>query len=107
MGRSGTIAAGIGGGREFLETEEPGDKNTKFFLGTTKQRRARNCITGILKPDGTWTEKESEIKITATQYFQEMFLYSVVSDLETSLSHVPLSVTAAMNKALPKEFTGT
>lgn len=84
---------------------EEGDKNTKFFHGLTQQRRARNRNTGILTFEGICTEKESEIKNTTARYFQEMFSSSVVSDLETSLAHVPMSVIAAMNEALTREVS--
>lgn len=84
---------------------EEGDKNTNFFNATTKQRRVRNRITGIVNKAINWTENESEVENSATQYFQDIFSSSEVSDLETSLANVPRLVSPEMNELLTKELS--
>lgn len=40
---------------------EAGDKNTKFFHASTKQRRARNRIIGILDEGGNGRRKRMKL----------------------------------------------
>lgn len=82
-----------------------GDKNTKFFHAITKQRRARNRITKLKKPDGWWAESEESIEKVATEYFQNLFTSSVAGDFEEALWYITVKVTLAMNESLTRTPT--
>ncbi|CAA7027574.1 unnamed protein product [Microthlaspi erraticum] len=79
-----------------------GDRNTKFFHATTKQRRARNRITKLKRQDGSWAETEDSIEQTATGYFQNLFSSSRPGNFEEALKYLSTRVTPAMNTALTR-----
>ena len=76
------------------------DKNTKFFHGLTKQRRARNQITQLLDANGNIAEDEECLVAIATSYFRQIFESSIPEDIEEALSEVPMSITGSMNDCL-------
>lgn len=65
-----------------------GDKNTKFFHATTKQRRARNIIIKLKDVDGSWAESEEKIERVATTYFHNLFTSSNPSQYEEALRFI-------------------
>lgn len=77
-----------------------GDQNTKFFHASTKQRRARNRITKLKRPDGLWAEKYERIEHTTTEYFQELFYSSRPHGFDEALRFVTAKVTPEMNISL-------
>ncbi|CAA7048395.1 unnamed protein product [Microthlaspi erraticum] len=79
-----------------------GDRNTKFFHASTKQRRARNRITKIKRSDGTWAETDDGIERTATSYFQTLFSSSCPQESDEALRYVTEKVTPEMNRSLTK-----
>ncbi|CAA7031857.1 unnamed protein product [Microthlaspi erraticum] len=79
-----------------------GDRNTKFFHATTKQRRARNRITKLKRNDGTWAETDDGIERVATEYFQTLFTSSAPNNFSDALRYVTERVTHTMNVALTK-----
>ena len=62
-----------------------GDRNTKFFHATTKQRRARNRVLKLRRTNGTWAETDDDLEQVATGYFQTLFTSSNSSDFDDSL----------------------
>lgn len=53
-----------------------GDANTNFFHVGLKQRRLANFIARLKEDDGTWLEKEEEIKEikdSVVNYFSSLF----------------------------------
>ncbi|CAA7014604.1 unnamed protein product [Microthlaspi erraticum] len=77
-----------------------GDRNTKFFHATTKERRARNHVTKLKRIDGSWAETDDSIEKVATEYFQTLFTSSQPSDFSEALRYVKAQVTPNINQAL-------
>ncbi|XP_010421775.1 PREDICTED: uncharacterized protein LOC104707173 [Camelina sativa] len=50
-----------------------GDKNTKYFHAQTKQRQARNQITGLYDKHNVWSTEDAAICNTAVSYFEDLF----------------------------------
>ena len=82
-----------------------GDKNTKYFHASTKQRRARNRIIGILDQNQVWIDNEEGIEKVAVSYFDNLFSSSTSRDPSEVLRDVPVTVTPRMNDFLTKEVT--
>jgi len=82
-----------------------GDTNTKYFHASTKQRRARNRIIGILDQNRVWVDNEEGIEKVAVSYFDNFFSSSVSRDPTNVLKDVHVAVTPRMNEALTKEVT--
>lgn len=77
-----------------------GDRNTKFFHATTKQRRAQNRITSIKDRHGATIQTEEGIVHVAVHYFQELFTEPETSGLEEALQKVQVKVTTEQNAIL-------
>lgn len=56
-----------------LQWNTKGDRNTRFYHATTKNRRARNNITTIKNQQGEDLEGNLEISQEAITYFTDMF----------------------------------
>lgn len=82
-----------------------GDKNTKFFHASTKQRRDINRIIGLRDQQGEWIDDEEGIEKEAVGYFTNLFTSSTSSDPSHVLQDVPEVVTPQMNEYLTKEVT--
>lgn len=72
-----------------------GERNTKFFHATIKNRRARNHnhSSGLNNSRGVWCENERKIKTIAVEFFSELFATSTPSDIVVSLNHLERSVS--------------
>ena len=81
-----------------------GDKNTQFFHLRASQRRRRNQITKLKRPDGEITENEVEMGALAPAFYKDLYTSEGTGDMESVLSTVPAKVTAAMNEQLMKPF---
>ncbi|XP_010518542.1 PREDICTED: uncharacterized protein LOC104793811 [Camelina sativa] len=81
-----------------------GDKNTKFFHASTKQKRARNKIIDILNHLEVWVDTEEGIEKVSVEYFSNLFSSSNASDPTVAIKDVPTLVTLAMNEHLMKEI---
>lgn len=77
-----------------------GDRNTRFFRGSTKARRAINCIKKIQDKYGIIHKKDEAIAKVAEEYFQGMFSTSNPQLLENCLDNLQRTVTADMNTKL-------
>lgn len=77
-----------------------GDRNTKLFHALTKQRRARNRITRLKKPQGGWAESDQGIEQVASEYFQCLFTSSQPEDFDEALRYVTEKITPMMNASL-------
>lgn len=80
-----------------------GDKNTKFFHASTKQRRARNRIVRLQDRDGYWVESAPKIERVATQYFQELFTTSGPRNQETAFRFITEKFYTTTNLSLTKD----
>ena len=81
-----------------------GDKNTRFFHLRASQRRRRNQITKLRRPDGEITENEVEMGALASAFYKDLYTSEGTEDMESVLSTVPVKITAAMNEQLMKPF---
>ena len=82
-----------------------GDENTKYFHASTKQRRARNRIIGLVNSDGDWVKSEEEIENVASNYFTHLFTSSLQSTENEILWEIPELVTEEMNNCLTRDVT--
>ena len=81
-----------------------GDKNTRFFHLRASQRRKKNKITSLKRPDGQVTEDAQEMGSLATNFYKSLFGSEGVSDMERVLQNVPIKVTPEMNDMLLTPF---
>ena len=77
-----------------------GDKNTQFFHLRASQRRSRNKISRLRKPDGQFTEVDLELGTIVTNFYSNLFASEGMHNMEEVLSTVLVMVTADMNKIL-------
>lgn len=82
-----------------------GDKNSRFFHASTKQRRARNRISRLIDDRGQIAESKDDLVVVATKYFRDLFQTSDPSEIQQALIHVRYSITGAMNVELTKAIT--
>lgn len=61
-----------------------GDRNTKFFYATTKQRIARNRIMAIEDESGYISRGDEEIGVAAVHYFTHLFKTTRVQNTDYS-----------------------
>lgn len=81
-----------------------GDKNTRFFHLRASQRRRKNKITKLRKPDGEFTENEVKMGALASAFYKDLYTSEGTEDMERVLSTVPTKVTTAMNEQLLMAF---
>ncbi|XP_010424607.1 PREDICTED: uncharacterized protein LOC104709741 [Camelina sativa] len=77
-----------------------GDKNSKYFHALTKQRRARNWITGLFNRDDIWSTEDVDISHTAVSYFEDLFTLTNPENFEEVLREVNMVITAEDNERL-------
>ncbi|KAL1191046.1 putative ribonuclease H protein [Cardamine amara subsp. amara] len=82
-----------------------GDKNTKIFHASTKQRRVRNKISGLFGSDNIWEESEKGMEDIASGYFRELFSKSNTSGIEETVQVLQPLITESMNRVLTKVIT--
>ena len=63
-----------------------GDKNTWFFHLRASQRRRRNQITKLRKPDGEITKNEVEMGALASAFYKDLYTSEGIEDMESVLS---------------------
>ena len=83
---------------------EAGDKNTKFFHLRASQRRKRNRISKLRKPDGLFSENEEEMGAMATQFYRTLYASEGTMNMDRVLETVPAKVTTVMNEGLLAPF---
>ena len=74
--------------------------NTSFFHAITKQRRARNKITGLLDSAGNLVEDEEKLVAIATSYFRDLFATSNPELVEDALANVTTTISDQLNADL-------
>jgi 23S rRNA U2552 (ribose-2'-O)-methylase RlmE/FtsJ len=77
-----------------------GDKNTRFFHLCASQRRKKNKITRLCKPDGQFTKDVHELGNLATTFYQDLYRSEGVGGMVVVLNIVPSKVTEEMNSKL-------
>ena len=84
-----------------------GDRNTKFFHASTKQRRGRNRIIKLRNPAGGWVEDDEGVERVATTYFQNLFTTSSPGNPEDALRYINAQVTPDINTSLTRPVLDT
>ncbi|KAG7578757.1 Ribonuclease H-like superfamily [Arabidopsis thaliana x Arabidopsis arenosa] len=77
-----------------------GDNNSKYFHALTKQRRARNRITGLHDENGTWSTEDKEVQNIAVSYFKTLFTTTKPEVFEDALEEVQSLITDQINDFL-------
>lgn len=82
-----------------------GDKNTKFFHGTTTLRKRQNFIKGLKDNDGVWQTEEGIVSKMLIDYYVDLFASSNPHNLESILDGIQEVVTGEMNSKLTAPYT--
>ena len=81
------------------------DKNTKFFHGTTTQRKRQNFIKGLKDNDRVWQTEEGIVSKMLIDYYVDLFTSSNPHNLESILDGIQEVVTWEMNSNLTAPYT--
>ena len=82
-----------------------GDQNTKFFHGTTTQRKMKNFIKGLRDGNGDWREDEEVFSALLTDFYTHLFTSLNPHDFDRVLDGVEAVVTETMHEDLMRPFT--
>ncbi|XP_010451584.1 PREDICTED: uncharacterized protein LOC104733725 [Camelina sativa] len=82
-----------------------GDKNTKYFQASTKQRRVRNRIIGLFGDDDAWIESPSGMENIATKYFEGLFKKVDGGGISEVLQEIKPLVTDNINRDLTRDIS--
>ena len=83
-----------------------GDKNTRFFHLRASQRKKKNKISAIRKPDGELTEDQVEMARVTTDFYRTLYSSEGTEEMEAVLNTVPTRVTEQMNEGLISAISG-
>jgi len=81
-----------------------GDKNTRFFHLRASQRRKKNSIKRLKRPDGQFTEDIQEMGNLTSSFYRNLYTSEGTIDMESVLNVVPVKVTPEMNDQLLAPF---
>ncbi len=84
-----------------------GDRNTNFFHSRATHRQRRNSIVGLRDSDGEWKMDPDQVQTLLISYFQNIFISSNPSSIDTVLQCIPTMITDSMNEALSRPYTAT
>ncbi len=82
-----------------------GDRNTNFFHSRATHRQRRNAIVGLRDSDCEWRTDPDQVQTMLTSYFQDIFLTSNPSSIDTVFQCVPTMITESMNESLSRPYT--
>ncbi|KAL1200002.1 hypothetical protein V5N11_007211 [Cardamine amara subsp. amara] len=82
-----------------------GDRNTKFFHGSVKRRRAQNTIPILINEEGVEQVAEGSKGEIAVEYFRNLFTSTKPAPALDLLDGMLPRVTSEMNDALIKQVT--
>jgi hypothetical protein len=82
-----------------------GDRNTKFFHESAKQKRGRDEIEKIVDAEGVLREDPQEVESALVNYFSSLFMSDYGGENIINLQGIEGCVTPEMNVALVKEFS--
>jgi len=80
------------------------DKNTQFFHLRASQRRKKNMIRCLKRPDGQVTELAQEMGKLTCAFYKNLYTAEGTTNMDTVLNTVPTKVTAQMNDQLLAPF---
>lgn len=78
------------------------DKNTRFFHGSTIQRRDRNKILRIQDDSGNWLEGQIEVMNGIWNFYNSLYSAEPANSFLECLNVVPNCITSQMNTSLTK-----
>lgn len=87
---------------------QAGDRNTKFFHNTVKDRRKGSVLNSLMTAEGILLSSHREIALEATRFFGSLFSEDSVlarAEEDLILACIPSLVTPEMNEALIKPIT--
>ncbi|KAL1209942.1 hypothetical protein V5N11_020507 [Cardamine amara subsp. amara] len=70
-----------------------GDRNTKFFHGCARTRKARNRMVSIKNSNGVEFTRDEDISAVATGYFQDLFQSTSTEDWGDFFDNISSPVT--------------
>ncbi|XP_059436284.1 uncharacterized protein LOC132169234 [Corylus avellana] len=82
-----------------------GDKNSKFFHASVKQRRRTNKISSILDERGQLHNNPDAVEGAFIQYYTSLFTSTMSEGTQACLEPLPRSVSEGMNENLLRMFT--
>lgn len=82
-----------------------GDRNTKFFLAVTKNRRAQSRIKSLIDDEGREWFADRDLGRVAEQYFKTLFSTEYVGIDLPEWEEIPELLSPAQNELLLKEVT--
>ena len=91
--------------RSRVQWLKNGDQNTKFFHGTTTQRKRKNFIKGLRDGNRVWQEDEEVFSAHLNDFYTNLFTSSNPQDLDRMLDGVNAIVTDNMRAELDRPFT--
>ena len=91
--------------RSRVQWLKNGDQNTKFFHGTTTQRKRKNFIKGLCDGNGVWQEDEEVFSALLNDFYTNLFTSSNPQELNRVLDGVNVVVTDNMRAKLDRPFT--
>jgi hypothetical protein len=91
--------------RSRIQWLAEGDKNTRFFHLRASQRKRKNRVSELLKPDRSTTSSEAEMGQMAKLFYQNLYRSERVTEMDEVLRCVPTRVDADMNSMLDAPFT--
>ena len=81
-----------------------GDKNTRFFHLRASQRKKKNKISGLKKPDGATTTDDAEMAQLTTNFYRDLYHSEGQTEMQPVLDVLPSKVTSPMNEKLISEI---
>ncbi|KAG7548149.1 hypothetical protein ISN44_As12g033560 [Arabidopsis suecica] len=82
-----------------------GDNNSKYFHALTKQRRARNRISGLHDENVIWSVEDKDVQNIAVAYFKKLFTTTKPEAFEDALAEVEILITDQINVFLTAPAT--
>jgi hypothetical protein len=93
--------------RSRIQWLAEGDKNMRFFHLRASQRKKKNQISNLVKPDGLTTMDDLEMGNAANAFYQDLYRSKGVSEMEGVLRCVPKRVGPEMNRKLDALFVAS
>jgi hypothetical protein len=81
------------------------DQNTKYYHACANAKRRKNFIYAIKDLEGQQWETTETIGMAFVDYFIELFIAGLWTNLETCVRHIARGVIEEMNAELTKIFT--
>ncbi|XP_040385781.1 uncharacterized protein LOC121056051 [Oryza brachyantha] len=91
--------------RSRINWLKEGDRNTRFFQASARERSRVNKITGLRTSDGLSAMAQSEMECLVLSFYKDLFSAQCNSEPDEVLQHVTARVTDVMNEQLLKPFS--